>query len=97
MIGFVQTFRLALTALVRNRSRSLLTMLGVAGGRRTLEEFTSLLEGRPRSDAGRTAPAHGLALASVSYGASPPSAAGAGNGAVTRPGRGGPYPGLDRS
>jgi putative ABC transport system permease protein len=32
MISFVQTLRLALTALVRNRSRSLLTMLGVVIG-----------------------------------------------------------------
>ena len=32
MISFVQTVRLALTALVRNRSRSLLTMLGVVIG-----------------------------------------------------------------
>jgi putative ABC transport system permease protein len=32
MIGFVQTLRLALVALVRNRSRSLLTMLGVVIG-----------------------------------------------------------------
>jgi len=32
MIGFVETLRLALTALIRNRSRSLLTMLGVVIG-----------------------------------------------------------------
>ncbi len=32
MISFIQTLRLALTALVRNRSRSLLTMLGVVIG-----------------------------------------------------------------
>ena len=42
-------------------------MLEVAAGRGTLEEFAALLRGRPRSQAGRTAPAHGLALASVSY------------------------------
>jgi tRNA pseudouridine38-40 synthase len=53
---------------LRHMNRVLVgTMLDVAGGRRTLDEFTSLLEGGPRSDAGRTAPAHGLALASVSY------------------------------
>jgi tRNA pseudouridine38-40 synthase len=43
------------------------TMLDVAGGRRSLEDFSSLLEGRPRSQAGVTAPAHGLYLASVRY------------------------------
>jgi tRNA pseudouridine38-40 synthase len=43
------------------------TMLEVASGRREVAEFAELLEGRPRSHAGPTAPAHGLALASVTY------------------------------
>jgi tRNA pseudouridine38-40 synthase len=43
------------------------TMLEVACGRRSVEQFAGLLEGRPRSEAGPTAPAHGLALASVAY------------------------------
>ncbi|MGA2469692.1 MAG: tRNA pseudouridine(38-40) synthase TruA [Solirubrobacteraceae bacterium] len=45
------------------------TMLEVAGDTRSVEQFTALLEGAPRSEAGRTAPAHGLYLASVSYAA----------------------------
>jgi tRNA pseudouridine38-40 synthase len=53
---------------LRHMNRVLVgTMLDVASGRRTLDQFTSLLEGRPRTESGRTAPAHGLALARVSY------------------------------
>jgi tRNA pseudouridine38-40 synthase len=53
---------------LRHMNRALVgTMLEVASGRRRPEEFTDLLAGRPRSHAGATAPAHGLALASVSY------------------------------
>jgi tRNA pseudouridine38-40 synthase len=53
---------------LRHMNRVLVgTMLEVAGGARTLAEFTELLDGRPREQAGRTAPAHGLALASVRY------------------------------
>ena len=53
---------------VRHMNRVLVgTMLEVAGGRRTVEDFTCLLAGEPRSAAGRTAPPHGLALAGVSY------------------------------
>jgi tRNA pseudouridine38-40 synthase len=53
---------------MRHMNRALVgTMLEVAGGRRSVEEFAALLDGRPRADAGPTAPAHGLYLASVSY------------------------------
>jgi tRNA pseudouridine38-40 synthase len=53
---------------LRHMNRVLVgTMLDVASGSRSVAEFTELLEGRPRSQAGRTAPAHGLALARVSY------------------------------
>lgn len=53
---------------MRHMNRVLVgTMLEVACGSRTLESFAELLRGRPRSQAGATAPAHGLALASVRY------------------------------
>jgi tRNA pseudouridine38-40 synthase len=54
---------------MRHMSRVLVgTMLDVAGGLMSVEQFKRLLEGSPRAEAGKTAPAHGLALAHVSYG-----------------------------
>ena len=53
---------------LRHMNRVLVgTMLDVASGARSVAEFEALLEGRPRAEAGRTAPAHGLALASGFY------------------------------
>jgi tRNA pseudouridine38-40 synthase len=44
------------------------TMLEVGGGRRSVEDFRTLLQGAPRDAAGETAPPHGLYLVAVEYG-----------------------------
>lgn len=67
--GELLEFWIVADKFVRHMNRALVgTMLEVACGRRTVAEFGRLLEGRPREEAGPTAPAHGLALASVAYG-----------------------------
>ena len=61
-------FRIEANAFLRNMNRVLVaTMLEVSSGRRTLEDFISLLHGAPRSRAAATAPPHGLYLAAVRY------------------------------
>jgi len=64
----VLEFRIEAPSFMRNQVRIIVgTMLEVAQGRRTAEDFEELLTGRPRSEAGDTAPPHGLYLTAVRY------------------------------
>jgi tRNA pseudouridine38-40 synthase len=66
--GEMLEFWIEADTFMRHMNRILVgTMLEVASGRRTPAQFARLLDGRPRAEAGATAPAHGLALASVRY------------------------------
>jgi len=66
--GDVLSFWIEADAFLRNMNRVLVgTMLEVAGGRRSAEDFAALLDGAPRTQAGKTAPPQGLYLAGVGY------------------------------
>jgi tRNA pseudouridine38-40 synthase len=101
--GDLLEFWIEADTFMRHMNRVLVgTMLDVGSGLSGVEDFRSLLDGAARARAGRTAPAHGLALARVSYPRErrPPSraegAAGSRAGPVIGPGvggRSGPYAG----
>lgn len=66
--GEIAEFWIEADSFMRHMNRILVgTMFDVASGKLTLEQFTDLLEGCPRSQASRTFPAHGLYLVGVGY------------------------------
>jgi len=61
-------FRVVGEGFLRGMVRALVgTLVEVGTGKRSPESFAGLLAGRPRSEAGPTAPAHGLVLERVFY------------------------------
>ena len=67
-VGDVLEFWIEADTFMRHMNRVLVgTMLQVGGGRRSVASFVELLGGRPRAEAGPTAPPGGLYLAGVGY------------------------------
>jgi tRNA pseudouridine38-40 synthase len=69
-LGGLVYLQIEAEAFLRHMVRTMVaTMIEVARGERSLEAFARLLEGAPREEAGPTAPARGLFLWDVRYGA----------------------------
>lgn len=67
-VGDELVYTVTANAFLRHMVRVLVgTMLQVGRGRRDLDHVAGLLRGRPRADAGPTAPAHPLTLVAVEY------------------------------
>jgi len=68
----IVAYEITADAFMRNMIRVLVgTMLEVAAGRRTVEDFRNLLDGVSRESAGETAPAHGLYFTGAAFGDGP--------------------------
>lgn len=66
--GDILEFSIEADSFLRHMNRILVgTMLEAASGRRPVDQIADLLEGRPRSHAGRTVAPHGLCLTGVRY------------------------------
>jgi tRNA pseudouridine38-40 synthase len=66
--GALLAMEIEAPSFMRNQVRVLVgTMVEVASGRRSVDDFRSLLAGAPRERAGETAPPHGLYLVGVTY------------------------------
>ena len=62
------TFTIAANRFLRNMVRAIVgTLLDVGYGKTTLDEFHKIIQSKDRSNAGASAPAHGLYLTKVSY------------------------------
>jgi tRNA pseudouridine38-40 synthase len=67
--GSVLWLEISASTFMRHMVRTLVgTMTDVGRGERSVDDFAALLDGRPRTDAGVTAPPHGLFLWRIGYG-----------------------------